>query len=396
MSDTNRTKNTNEIITGYKAFDPDFTCRGYQYEVGKTFEHNGKIQMCSKGFHFCHKAPIDVFNYYPLVGENGELLTRFAKVSATREGSVVDRAGHKCVTSKISIDKEITLDELLKEQVDKAYKSKGETELLIATEDGAKLADEDSDTKIISNKKGTHVALTWDYSMAVASADCTYLASSGFGTGLFATGKCPRLSSSGNGSTIYSRGSYSSTAASGAVSQLRITGDETSVASSGAYSVLNVTGINASVSSSGRSTALNVTGANANVSSSGSFFKLTAKGDFVATALSGERAELRITGNETSVASSGAFSELTVTGNDARIASVGGCSRVTYEGENGVITVLGYHARFKGSEGTIVLAVTYDFFGKPRGGLVGRIGEDGLKPDTLYTVKNGEFVEVGA
>lgn len=370
--------NTNEVITGYKAFDPDFKCRDYQYEVGKTFEHNGKIQMCSKGFHFCYNDPIDVFNYYPLVGENGELLTRFAKVSAAREGSVVDCADLKCVTSKISIDKEVTLDELVKEQVDKAYKSKGETELIIATEDGAPLTDKGPLTKIISNRKETHIALAWSNSTALASADCAYLASSSSGTRLFTMGENASVSSSGYGSKIYSNGHHSSTSASGAKAQFRITGNSVNVSSSGYGSRLNVKSNFSEIASSGRHSVLNVAGSSPSISTSGRCSELTVKGGC------------------SEIASSGDFSKLRITGKKARMAVVGNYSQVIYEGEDGVISVLGEDAKFKGSKGTLVLAVTYNRHGKPRGGLVGRIGENGLKPDTLYTVKNGEFVEVGA
>ena len=396
MSNTNRTKNTNEIITGYKAFDPDFSCRGYPYTVGKTFEHNGKIELCSGGFHFCHKDPFDVFEHYPLVHQKHGLPTRFAKVSVPKKEAIVKQASDKCVTSKISIDEEITLDDLINEQVEKAYKSEDKGGLFIAEETGVMLTGKRPHTKIISNKGGTHVALSGVYSRALVSADCAYLSSSGYSAGLFATGASASLSASGSHTKIYSNGFYSSTSSSGRKAELRIKGNETSIAASGDVSTLNVEGKNVSVSSSGESSTLNVTGKNASVSSSGFSAELTVKGDFVATASSGENAELRIAGEYAGVASSGAFSELRITGDDARIASVGRYSRVTYEGEDGVITVLGANTEFKGSEGTLVLAVTYDYRGKPVGGLVGRIGENGLKPDTLYTVENGEFVEVEA
>jgi hypothetical protein len=33
-------------MKGYKVFDPDWTCRGFQFEVGKTFEEDVKPECC--------------------------------------------------------------------------------------------------------------------------------------------------------------------------------------------------------------------------------------------------------------------------------------------------------------------------------------------------------------
>lgn len=50
-------------MKGYKAFNPDWTCRGFVYEVGKEYTHQGYIKPCESGFHFCQRA-VDCFNYY--------------------------------------------------------------------------------------------------------------------------------------------------------------------------------------------------------------------------------------------------------------------------------------------------------------------------------------------
>jgi len=52
-----------KVTKGYKAFNKDWTCKDFQYEVGKTYTTNEDIQMCEKGFHFCLNS-CDVIEYY--------------------------------------------------------------------------------------------------------------------------------------------------------------------------------------------------------------------------------------------------------------------------------------------------------------------------------------------
>lgn len=93
-----------ETIKGYKVFNPDWTCRGFKYEFGKTFVHEGNIEMCVKGFHFCRKAS-DCFNYYGFDSKN--------KVAEVEALGLVETKGAKSVTDKIRIVKEIPWQELL-------------------------------------------------------------------------------------------------------------------------------------------------------------------------------------------------------------------------------------------------------------------------------------------
>ena len=49
-------------MKGFKGFDKDMKCRGYQYEEGKEFTFP-EAKLCESGGHFC-EAPIDCLSYY--------------------------------------------------------------------------------------------------------------------------------------------------------------------------------------------------------------------------------------------------------------------------------------------------------------------------------------------
>ena len=93
-------------MKGYKVFSSDWTCRGYRFEVGKTFEEDVKPECCNRGFHFCTKAS-DCFNYYKFDPNN--------KVAEVKAVGVIDAPsnGTKCSTNKLHIIREITWREVL-------------------------------------------------------------------------------------------------------------------------------------------------------------------------------------------------------------------------------------------------------------------------------------------
>ncbi|GKX65612.1 DUF7666 domain-containing protein [Inconstantimicrobium mannanitabidum] len=92
------------MIKGFKVFENDWTCREYQYEVGKTFKHEGNIEMCGAGFHFCQKAS-DCFNYYSFNSNN--------KVAEVEAVGHVETREDKSVTDELRIVREISWQELL-------------------------------------------------------------------------------------------------------------------------------------------------------------------------------------------------------------------------------------------------------------------------------------------
>ena len=96
-----------EVIKGYKGFNPDLTCRGFQYEVGKEYDTD-KAKGCENGFHFCEN-PLDVFTYYPPSDEKG--MNRFCEVEGS--GDFDKSESDKVSCTHIKINAEIGLQGII-------------------------------------------------------------------------------------------------------------------------------------------------------------------------------------------------------------------------------------------------------------------------------------------
>ena len=93
-------------MKGYKVFNPDWTCRGFQYEIGKKYEMEETPVICEKGFHFCEKAA-DCFEYYGFDSNN-----KVAEIEAYGELDF-EKDGDKHCTNKIKIIRELNWHEVL-------------------------------------------------------------------------------------------------------------------------------------------------------------------------------------------------------------------------------------------------------------------------------------------
>ncbi|BAE74417.1 hypothetical protein SGGMMB4_02542 [Sodalis glossinidius str. 'morsitans'] len=92
-------------IIAYKGFNADLTCRGYQFEIGKTYQHERAVEVCSSDFHAC-EYPLDVFNYDEPANH------RFAEVEVS--GDIAHEAGSsKLASSTITIKKALSLHQMV-------------------------------------------------------------------------------------------------------------------------------------------------------------------------------------------------------------------------------------------------------------------------------------------
>lgn len=96
----------------YKATDKDMKCRGFQYELGKTAEVEGDIELCENGLHAC-EMPLDVLGYYAPGDGSRYFEAELEDVSDEKHSDDTKRVG-----KKLTLSAEIGIPGLVKAQVE--------------------------------------------------------------------------------------------------------------------------------------------------------------------------------------------------------------------------------------------------------------------------------------
>ena len=171
MADNDKT-----TLIAYKAFNKDWQCRGYQFAVGETYTHEGKVEACESGFHSCEN-PLDVLNYYDLCE------SKFAVVEVS--GEIARHEGDsKLASAKITIKAELSLPEFVKAAI--GY-------VLAACNIG--------DSVQAASGHSAQLAASGNYAKLAASGDSAKLAASGHSAKLAASGKDSVIASSSYNAT---------------------------------------------------------------------------------------------------------------------------------------------------------------------------------------------------
>ena len=176
-------------IKSYKGFYKNLKCRDFQYEIGKEYEMDGEIKVCSRGFHSC-ESPFDVFDHYTMID------SRFCEVEQDGNISKEDR-GTKICSSKIKIKAELKLADMINLGVEWLK-------------------------EITSPKK-----------MKTSIKDN----SSGYGAQIGSSGNDAQIGSSGNGAKIGSSGNGAKIGSSGNDAQIDSTGEDCVIMCAGINSV---------------------------------------------------------------------------------------------------------------------------------------------------------------
>ena len=158
-------------MKAYKGFNKDMTCRGFQFEEGKTYEEK-EAKLCKKGFHACLN-PIDVFKYYSPV----DSIYHSVEID---DDDVSKECGDdsKICGKKIKIGAKLTLREMIQAgvKIDIASASGGSSATATSSDyspaatsgDYSHAATSGDSSHAVTSGKGSPAATSGDYSIAAA------------------------------------------------------------------------------------------------------------------------------------------------------------------------------------------------------------------------------------
>jgi len=253
------------MIKGYKGFDKDLKCRGFQYETGEDYEQEGNIKACSKGFHFC-EDPLNVFEYYPPAD------SRYCEVDGDGKIDKEDGRDSKVAASKIHIGVEIGLPGLIKAGVE-YIKSKVDWE----------------------HAKESN---TGDYSAATNTGDRSAATNTGYRSAATNTGYQSAATNTGYQSAATNTGYRSAATNTGYRSAATNTGYQSAATNTGYQSAATNTGDYSAATNTGYRSAATNTGYQSAATNTGYRSAATNTGDQSAATVEGKESIAMATGIE--------------------------------------------------------------------------------------------------
>ena len=327
-------------IIAYKGFNDNMTCRGFQYEVGKEYIHEGGVGLCKGGFYAC-RNPFDVLNYY-----NNMLNSKYCIVE---QSGVMKEEYDRQVSSKISIKEEIGWQRLFKAGID-------------YIKDLTKPVGISND---MSDNGG-------DYAQIGSSGDCARIGSSGDYARIGSSGVCAQIGSSDDYAQIGSSGYDARIGSSGDSAQIGSSGDDAQIGSSGD---------------------------DAKIGSSGGYARIGSSGDYARIGSSGNYARIGSSGVCARIDSSGDYDQIGSSGDYAQIGSSGDLAEIGSSGKDSVIMCAGNRSTVCAKKGSWITLSEWED-DKEKGRLVPKyvkteyVDGERIKEDVWYQLVDGEFKEV--
>ncbi|EAM2545589.1 hypothetical protein GZC25_002863 [Salmonella enterica] len=190
---------TKEIVT-FKGFNKDLKCRDFQFEIGKTFHHDGKVEACVSGFHAC-ECPFDVFSYYSPADSRFAETISFGITNREEDGDT------KIASASITIKAELTLPQFIQRGIEWIW------------------------SKIDKSLE-----------QQIMCGNCSAATNTGNRSAATNTGNCSAATNTGNRSAATNTGDWSAATNTGNCSAATNTGDWSAATNTGNWSAAEVSG----------------------------------------------------------------------------------------------------------------------------------------------------------
>ncbi|ECP5781129.1 hypothetical protein FUA37_03845 [Salmonella enterica] len=282
---------TKEIVT-FKGFNKDLKCRGFQFAIGETFHHDGKVEACGSGFHAC-ECPFDVFSYYPPAE------SRYAE---TISFGVIDReeiGDTKIASASITIKAELTLPQFIQRGIEWIW------------------------SKI--DKSLEQQIMTGDQSAATNTGNQSAATNTGNQSAATNTGNQSAATNTGNRSAATNTGYQSAATNTGDRSAATNTGDQSAATNTGYQSAATNTGYRSAATNTGNRSAATNTGNRSAATNTGNWSAAEVSGSQSVAAAFGIEGKAR--------ASEGAAIVLCYRDEDGELIHI----RASKVGENGIM-----------------------------------------------------------
>ncbi|HBQ3658055.1 TPA: hypothetical protein L7Z07_003330 [Salmonella enterica subsp. enterica serovar Senftenberg] len=284
---------TKEIVT-FKGFNKDLKCRGFQFAIGETFHHDGKVEACGSGFHAC-ECPFDVFSYYP-PAESRYAETISFGITDSEEGGDT-----KIASSSITIKDELTLPQFIQRGIEWIWSK----------------IDKSLEQQIMCGNRSA-ATNTGNRSAATNTGDQSAATNTGYQSAATNTGDWSAATNTGYQSAATNTG-YQSAATN--------TGDWSAATNTGDWSAATNTGNRSAATNTGDRSAATNTGYQSAATNTGNRSAATNTGDQSAATNTGDRSAAEVSGSQSVAASLGIEGK-------AR-ASEGGAIVLCYRDEDG-------------------------------------------------------------
>ncbi|PXU39909.1 DUF7666 domain-containing protein [Salmonella enterica] len=324
---------TKEIVT-FKGFNKDLTCRDFQFAIGETFHHDGKVEACGSGFHAC-ECPFDVFSYYPPAESRYAETISFGVIDREEEGDT------KIASASITIKSELTLPQFIQRGIE------------------------------------------WIWSKIDKSLEQQIM-----------TGNRSAATNTGNQSAATNTGNQSAATNTGNRSAATNTGNRSAATNTGDQSAATNTGNRSAATNTGYQSAATNTGYQSAATNTGYQSAATNTGYQSAATNTGYQSAATNTGYQSAATNTGYQSAATNTGDQSAATNTGCQSAAEVSGSQSVAASLGIKGKSRASEGGAIVLCYRDKNGELIHIRASKVGENGIMPNTWYQLnEDGEFVE---